>query len=374
MLKYNEWLLVTESYVLKTESDIESNPDVNTFYQAIKQYVTDNGLNIEMPITMNKNGDVKVVRTLSNQKFNQYIKSLFRFEISNSSKRANIGKGFKVSFGNGTRSKTGMSRGLEFENVLQSDIIKWVEEGDDAFSKMNDPNITKDVIDKLNLTSTAIKVEDVKISGGENNKRSLMFNGKQPYIGSLNVAETGRTLADLTITTNPEFFVSCKVGRTVTFFNAGVKGILPIPAIKTGNYSNEALLLFEMLGIKPEKFTQVFGYLENGVEFSEKETINNLNADMLSTFIKTGIGAGYWLVHKDYRARQNQVKYIDATFLDKASKIMGPITVHYGGKTKHGIRVDIEFNTEIYNFKINIRDKQGKDGYPSHIMMDYTYL
>ena len=47
------------------------------------------------------------------------------------------------------------------------------------------------------------------------------------------------------------------------------------------------------------------------------------------------------------------------------------MTAYYGGKNGKGKRVDIEFSNQYYDFKVNIRNKQGGK-YPSHIMMDYN--
>ena len=57
----------------------------------------------------------------------------------------------------------------------------------------------------------------------------------------------------------------------------------------------------------------------------------------------------------------------------KAAKPLSCI-VFYGGKTGTGKRVDIEVRTQKYLFKVNMRDTQGTDGYPTRIMGDFTYL
>jgi hypothetical protein len=48
-------------------------------------------------------------------------------------------------------------------------------------------------------------------------------------------------------------------------------------------------------------------------------------------------------------------------------------TVYYGGKTGTGKRIDIEIETAKYILKLNIRDKQGSGGYPTHLMCDFTH-
>jgi len=58
--------------------------------------------------------------------------------------------------------------------------------------------------------------------------------------------------------------------------------------------------------------------------------------------------------------------------MKKAAKPVGNVTVYYGGKTGRGKRVDVEFQSASYKFKINIRDTQGKDGYPTRMMCDFT--
>jgi hypothetical protein len=49
-------------------------------------------------------------------------------------------------------------------------------------------------------------------------------------------------------------------------------------------------------------------------------------------------------------------------------------TVYYGGKTGTGKRVDIVIETKHYTLGLNLRDTQGKDGYPTRIMCNFSYL
>lgn len=48
------------------------------------------------------------------------------------------------------------------------------------------------------------------------------------------------------------------------------------------------------------------------------------------------------------------------------------LIVYYGGKTGTGRRVDMELETPSYTMKLNIRDTQGGDGYPTRMMCDFT--
>ena len=57
--------------------------------------------------------------------------------------------------------------------------------------------------------------------------------------------------------------------------------------------------------------------------------------------------------------------------MKKAAKV-GGITIHYGGKTGRGKRIDMEVESSVYKFKLNIRDTQGNDGYPTRMMCDFA--
>ena len=55
----------------------------------------------------------------------------------------------------------------------------------------------------------------------------------------------------------------------------------------------------------------------------------------------------------------------------KKAAITGNMTIFYGGKTGKGKRIDIEMESPLYKFKLNIRDTQGNDGYPTRLMCDF---
>ena len=56
------------------------------------------------------------------------------------------------------------------------------------------------------------------------------------------------------------------------------------------------------------------------------------------------------------------------------SASVGDVMIHYGGKTGKGKRIDMEMASSHYKFKLNIRDTQGGDGYPTRMMCDFTTL
>ena len=50
--------------------------------------------------------------------------------------------------------------------------------------------------------------------------------------------------------------------------------------------------------------------------------------------------------------------------------ITEPITLMYGGKDGKGKRIDMAFSNQYFDFKLNIRNKQG-GLCKSHLMVDY---
>ena len=63
-------------------------------------------------------------------------------------------------------------------------------------------------------------------------------------------------------------------------------------------------------------------------------------------------------------------KKMDEPTMKMSSKV-GPIKIYYGGKTGRGKRIDMEMESRNYIFKLNIRDTQGTDGYPTRMMCDF---
>ena len=91
----------------------------------------------------------------------------------------------------------------------------------------------------------------------------------------------------------------------------------------------------------------------------------------MKELLESGIGHGYHVIHK-MRGKVLSKK-MDETAMKAAAKV-GVCTVHYGGKTGKGKRIDMEMSSRYYKFKLNIRDTQGKDGYPTRMMCDFTTL
>jgi len=288
-------------------------------------------------------------------------------------------KQIKIKFGAGSAGNRGVkNRGNLFENTFANAVRdKWNDSG----AIISDTILEKSVEDLMKLHKLdKLKNLVVKEEGALNTKRPLIFN-PGPYItsptGSLDI---GKTVTDLTLheakeekdvsLSNKVAYLSLKLGNTTTFFNIGIKTILTRPEIQSGMVRNkDGLKLLKMFGIDNKTFCQIFnGKLKKGVKTN---TFSKANKPYLETFLKSGIGYGFTVVHK--LSKGIKVFEIDKAYMNKAAKPLS-LVCYYGGKTGTGKRIDMEIRTQKYLLKLNIRDTQGTDGYPTRIMGDFTYL
>ena len=291
-------------------------------------------------------------------------------------KEAKLDK-IKIKFGAGSAGNRGVAnRGNLFENTFARAIESYW-----SGQEVQDPMMLK-AIENLSKTYNfkRLKNLNVKEEGALNTKRPLQFR-PGPYIssptGSLDI---GPTVTDLTLHKGKNInnytrsevvsYLSLKLGGTTTFFNIGVKKILTKSEIQTGMVKDrDGIKLLDMFGIDNKTFCQIFnGTLKKG--FSSN-TFNKINKRYLETFLQSGLGYGFHVIHK----LTSEIKSfkVDQSYMLQATK---PSTcqVFYGGLGGQGKRVDIVIMTPKYKMKVNIRDTQGTDGYPTRIMGDFNYL
>jgi len=311
---------------------------------------------IETPINIDtsKKSVVNVTRMLDGDfKLNDYLKS-------------NMNK-VRIKFGNGSSGNRGKNnRGNLFEPQFAEALMKWWAGEDVKDSKM------LDAINDIDKTYQLRESKNIKVDvvGGENTKRPLVFNGSNIQLSNPKGVDfdIGKSVTDITIHTDKQkIYLSLKLGGTTTFFNVGVKKIMTRQEIEEGEIQNpKGKSLLKMFGIDNKRFCAIFnGHAVGG---SEKVSVDATN---LKKLLNSGIGYNYHIIHK--LSGKILSKKMDKLAMNKASRV-GNATVHYGGKTGKGKRIDITFQSPTYNFKINIRDTQGGDGYPTRMMCDFTYV
>lgn len=344
---------------LKNSDKDKVNEIISLFTELKSQYKT-----IESPINIDpKNiSKVNITRMLQGE-----------FELSAIKRKIKLTK-IAIKFGSGSSGNRGVAnRGNLFEPLFADSLARWW-----AGEDLSDNNI-KEAIDDIVSEYNLDKKKDLKIEtvGELNNPRPLIFSGDQVSISSkipISDDDLGPIVSDITLTYDKtkKIYLSLKLGKTTTFFNCGIRTILTPTEIKSGKITNDdGLKLLNMFNIHPALFCDIFnGKLEKGYSEDVWKNITGKQKILIQRFLETGIGHGYQVVHK----LDNRIKTykIDKKYMQNSSKPMSCI-LYYGGKKGKGKRIDIEIETPKYTFKLNIRDTQGNDGYPTRIMGDFSY-
>ena len=221
--------------------------------------------------------------------------------------------------------------------------------------------------------------------GSKNQARPLKKKGNNIVIsagGSTATYDIGKTLTDITLTVaGKPVYLSVKFGSTLSFFNCGIKGtgknklnLFPEASLVAGEVPDDGQEYLEMFGIDQQKFIDVFAKygkvtgttVDNHIE---QTTLSPSGKKALQEMIKSGVGYGYWMVH--YTGTKVECYEIDKEYMNKAASLVGnTVEINYGGAGGRGKRVDMIFETKSYDFKFNIRNKQGGI-YPTHSNGDY---
>ena len=272
----------------------------------------------------------------------------------------------KLKFGNGSSGNRGANnRGNLFEPQFAEALLAWW-----AGEEVKDGKMLA-AIEDMNKT---YKIEDSKkfkvdVVGGENTRRPLVFT---PNIQLTNPKgrgyDVGKSVTDITVTIDKgPIFLSLKLGGTTTFFNVGVKTILTKPEIQNMNIRNaNGKKLLKLFGIDETKFCEVF----NGMHKGSIDRRPKFDKAGMVRLLQSGIGFNYHIIHK--LTGKILSKQMDETAMKRAATVNAPV-IYYGGKGGKGKRIDIEMQSPTYTFKLNIRDTQGKDGYPTRLMCDFKY-
>jgi hypothetical protein len=333
----------------------------------VYEYLKSKYPSIEAPInidtTKGENTAINIVRAIKG--------SLTESQILLQSK---VQQPFKIKFGDGSSGNRGaQNRGNAFEYEFVNALIKWREGNIDG--------IERTVLETIEGLDTKYGIGDgnpsdftVKAEGAANNRRPLTFtNGIKISNPNGSGTDVGKLVTDVTVNwknklgIDKTLYLSLKFESTVTFFNVGIKTILTKSEIQSGTITNkDGLALLELFKIDPEKFCDVF----NGTMKLGSKEIVSPNRTALKTLLETGIGHNYHVIHKmpgKIKSYEVNEQYMRTAALPSSQEIF------YGGKGGAGKRIDIVVKSATYEFKLNIRDTQGTDGYPTRMMCDFKY-
>jgi hypothetical protein len=278
-----------------------------------------------------------------------------------------------IKFGNGSSGGRGaQNKGNLYEKQLGEALSDWWEGKPITDSKLRDA--VDDIVKLHNLKKA--KTLEVKMVGELNNKRPIVFTPKVLISSKIHVSNNnlGPVVTDITLVVDgkKEIYLSLKTGGTVTFFNSGIRTVLSPQEIKSGRITNQdGLKLLDMFNINDALFCDIYnGDLKKGYSEDIWRTMSSKQKSNLKEFLKSGIGHGFTIVHK----LSNTLVYeVDEKYMNEAATPKSCV-VYYGGKSGTGKRIDMEIETGHYVLKLNIRDTQGGDGYPTRMMCDYSYL
>jgi len=277
----------------------------------------------------------------------------------------------RIKFGNGSKGNRGVNnRGNAFETQFATALNNWFARGIDEIDDKNILNAILDLDKTYKLSES--KWLKVNVVGGENTKRPLSFTGKIQLTNTKGTGkDIGNSVTDITLEKdNGEIiYLSLKFETTTTFFNVGIRTKLRQAEIDKGEIKDrDGKKLLDLFGIDNKRFCTIFN---DKVKTDGGKVTTRPNTAAMKELLESGIGYGYHVIHK----MKGKVlsKKMDETAMKSASKV-GTCTVYYGGKTGKGKRIDMELSSPYYKFKLNIRDTQGKDGYPTRMMCDFTTL
>ena len=282
----------------------------------------------------------------------------------------------------------GGNKGNEYEDHLAESFAKFQDHGGKY------PNDVTEILKAIcgaNPGTCYIKSQQ---EGGKNKPRPMKYDSSF-YISAegRKTDDIGSTVTDITIwIADPDgkkeepVYLSVKYGETLSFFNIGVKGgrkdslsIFPTKSLIEGKLTDMGKDFLDMFNINHSKFLETFQKYKKENKATKTPTIEDHRESYsikgqakrnLQNFIKSGVGRGYWMVHRDKSGLH--VYNINDKFLKDASTLTSDnINIDYGGKEGYGKRVNIDFSTKEYDFSINLRSKSSSDNYPGYANGDY---
>lgn len=268
-----------------------------------------------------------------------------------------------------------INKGNEFEKFLHERLVECLG-GKVCQGKYSSQ--TGQLIEAIqNKTGKALNKSNANHAGGANTSRPLTGTSQSNlHIAPSSPSGHGPKLTDISLEFpdgTKDINLSLKFGNTLTFMNAGCKTFLTQKEIDEGMIKSAmGKAILGLFKIENKTFCNIWA--KKNPTRNLKKTVT-LDKSKVSKFLKTAIGAGYWMVHGNEPLGSGAIDlYImDTSANNKAASINTSATVYYGGKSsKGGSRVDVEFSSPYYDFNLNIRSKSSKTAYPTNIMLDYS--
>ena len=320
----------------------------------------------ETPVTIDM-FDVSKLKALYNSLLDSSYKDFDKCVLPKYKNTVSWTKLFKGDFSGYDKGLASKNKGNAFEEEFVKNFFSIYKQELESALRLKTPIVIDDLENSIS-------------SDGElNTRRPLTIQGGMLKCFAIGQKDNniGRAVTDVTIypENDEPLYLSLKYGSTVTFVNVGIRKELPVQAIMDNapqNFTQKGKMLLDLFGIDTDKFCNAFNSYSKKSSKSAKievDTTNNIDKKRLMEFIKSVVGYGYVLVHRDAKGK---VHYYDMrTEKDMISMIGNDIEsciVKY--PTSSEKRVDIFVELKGLSLKFNIRSKDGGQ-YPTHIMSDY---
>jgi len=337
---------------------------------------TDNGLfcasSIKIAGKQFKKYDKSLADIIRNMEKGKKLEVVGKYKGKNASKTLSVSKLEKTEeFGGMPAGGKRVNKGNKFEKDFTNDVAD-ILNGVEPSHGYKGP--AEAIVDKVSAIQKS-PADSVKQVGGTNVSRPLRESAGSPFIAPNNHRQHGAKLTDVNIhhANSSVSHLSLKFGSTLTFMNSGVAGFLSQDEIKSGMIKNKlGLALLETFGIDIPKFCGIFNNYGTKIEDHAVDVTKHVNKSNLKSFLKTAIGSNYYMVHGQ-EGGSVDFWYMDPKDINSYATINSTITAYYGGMRGDGKRLDVTFENSYFEFKLNIRNKQGGI-YPSHVMLDYKSL
>lgn len=267
--------------------------------------------------------------------------------------------------------------GLKFERDLSTALV---ENANGIKSTNVNAKLAEQLIAEVCKRNRS-PVKEIKQMGGANESRPFIMLGGKVAIGPGNPADVGKKLTDITVyhADRTESYISAKFSSTLTFVNTGVKGPgkpFTEQEVTNGIITNDmGVKLLKALGIDNATFCAVFNNYGTGKKAANPHTVDvtaQVDKVLLTSLLQSAIGANYWMAHGQGGGKA-YCWWVGVDENKKYANIQGSkFTLYYGGITNGTAkRIDMKFSNSYFDFKLNIRNKQGGIA-PTHFLLDYV--
>jgi hypothetical protein len=257
----------------------------------------------------------------------------------------------------------GSNLGLEFEDRIYNGLKD--ASGEDV-NDIEDPIIVK-ILKTLNINPKNLKSEDIKLTGGEDVKRPVSFEGPK---------DRGKTISDITINYNgTPYYLSIKNIAGSGIYNGGVIPGIVYNKDKTAIEFNQSDFesdefkssFLESFGVDPKKITDgLNNYITQTGEPTSFESSNG-NLENIKKLIGSGLDYGYYYIKQ---TGNDDIKIDNITSVEDTYKLIGEptsIEVKYPGINTKSTTIKVPLKNSalgLSRIEIQIRNASGGEDKP----------